>query len=51
MGAREHSTFVLYLIYLAEPREADPGSSHRTFRTADESTDYPADIQRNNQVG
>ena len=40
-----------YLIYLAEPREADPGSSHRTSRMADESTDCPVDIQRNNPVG
>jgi hypothetical protein len=47
----QHCTCVLYLIYLAEPMEADPGSSHRTSRMADESTDYPADIQRNNQVG
>jgi len=51
VGAREHSTRVLYLIYLAEPMEAGPESSHRTSRTADESTDCPADIQRNNPVG
>jgi len=40
-----------YPIYLARRREADPASSHRTSRTADESTDCPADIQQNNQVG
>jgi len=46
-----HITCVLYLICFAELREADPESSHRKSRTADESTDYLADIQRNNQVG